>query len=119
MKLSTKWRIEKIRTTAIDNLRTISFDDPIFAIILARDYNVDQWLQPAFHKLAKRQKSLSPPEIRALGDEYVAKICKIRDRAIDLIALRGDVYDWGNNLLITPKRYNVDFTSVIEYELKH
>lgn len=116
MRLSSKWGMEPIRSLANDALRTIITDDPVLAICLARDCGLDHWIKPAVTNLVKRQRSLAPNEIRALGDEYSSRICKIREMAIDIIALRGDVYDCRRNLLILPHRCNVDFTSLIDYE---
>lgn len=66
--------------------------------------------------MAQRPESLSPAEIELLGYEYAAKIGRIRDHAINYVALRGDVLDLQRNAFFTPHRSRIDFTSIIDYE---
>jgi len=114
LKLSAMWNFERIRGVAIDNLRSITETNPILAVAMAKQANVDDWLVPAIEALAKRDAPISIDEVEILGIEMALKIMQVRERAINIVAEHGDIWNAGKNMLIKPSRENLDFGKTIK-----
>ena len=80
LRLSTMWGFDELRGVAIDNLRPLlENEDPVRWIVLARKYNVHDWLLPAFHALARRPEALQLEKVEPLGIVTIVKMGQIRE----------------------------------------
>ncbi|KAH6908502.1 hypothetical protein BKA70DRAFT_1280032 [Coprinopsis sp. MPI-PUGE-AT-0042] len=79
LKLSTTWRMDKIRRAAIEKLSKIGLS-PLQKISLAREYRVSAWLSQGIAALAKASSTISVESMAGtLGWETAARILAIRD----------------------------------------
>ncbi|KAI0760178.1 hypothetical protein C8Q74DRAFT_1294525 [Fomes fomentarius] len=80
LKLTTMWHFHGLRRTAIDRLTPLVQDgDPIQWIVLARKYDVHEWLLPALNALARRPRALQLHEVNSLGIATVVKMAEVRE----------------------------------------
>ncbi|KAI6141496.1 hypothetical protein BKA82DRAFT_161628 [Pisolithus tinctorius] len=81
LKLSTMWEFVGLRNAAIQHLDIPSKPvDPIDKVVLALQYNVREWLLPAFLALAKRPTPISIEEGRCIGFENALKLALVREK---------------------------------------
>ena len=73
--LSTRWGFASIRDLAIRSIRP---PDPLKKLLLARKYNIDMWIQPAFLELCMRPQPLSLEEARLVDFEDVILVGSVR-----------------------------------------
>jgi hypothetical protein len=66
LKLATMWTFKEIRALAIDKL-TKETMGPIEQVLVAKQYNVPQWLRSGYQALATRSEMLSVEEAGQLG----------------------------------------------------
>lgn len=66
LKLATMWTFKDIRALAIDKL-TKETMGPIEQVLVAKQYNVPQWLRSGYQALATRSEMLSVEEAGQLG----------------------------------------------------
>ncbi|VDC03772.1 unnamed protein product [Peniophora sp. CBMAI 1063] len=77
LRLATMWKFDKQRELAIDALEEIA--SPMGKLILARRYDVEVWLQPAFIALCMRPATLSLSEAKHLPLQDVLHITSARE----------------------------------------
>ncbi|KAI5997631.1 hypothetical protein F5J12DRAFT_889432 [Pisolithus orientalis] len=81
LKLSTMWEFVGLRNAAIQHLDIPSeLVDPIDKVVLALQYNIREWLLPAFLALAKRPTPISIEEGRRIGFENALKLASVREK---------------------------------------
>ncbi|KAF8068010.1 hypothetical protein FPV67DRAFT_1356536, partial [Lyophyllum atratum] len=87
LKLSTMWKMLDIRRMAINHLTAAPMSladriaglDPIERAVLARKYDVAEWLRAAFFELVRRPERVSVDEARTLGLETAIGLCGTRE----------------------------------------
>ena len=83
LKLSTMWGFATARALAIAKLSQMTLP-PIEKVILAKQYDVDQWLAPALNELAQREASLDMQDASRLepvvGWDFILKIAQVREK---------------------------------------
>ncbi|KAI5996619.1 hypothetical protein F5J12DRAFT_725567, partial [Pisolithus orientalis] len=81
LKLSAMWEFVGLRNAAIQHLDIPSeLVDPIDKVVLALQYNIREWLLPAFLALAKRPTPISIEEGRRIGFENALKLASVREK---------------------------------------
>jgi hypothetical protein len=77
LKLATLWMFKELRAGAIWrlNLRTSPFE----RVLLAKQYNVPQWLRSGYEALVRRTEMLSLEEARQLGYQSAFLVCQARE----------------------------------------
>ena len=80
--VSSRWDFDIHRTIAQEKLSQIA--SPIERILLSRQFDVKEWLVPAFLQLCMREESLTLEEGKMLGMENVILLADIRQ------AIRGN-----------------------------
>ena len=82
--LSTRWGFTSICELA---LRRVEPPNPLQRLILARKYNIEEWMNPALLELCERQEPLSLEEARLMDFEDVVFVGTVRQtvRSSDLI----------------------------------
>lgn len=78
LKLSTMWNLTTIRRLAIGAMTPLLVD-PVQKIVLARNYDVDEWLLPGLNRLVQRAESLSLNDFHKLGPDIVIAVAAIRE----------------------------------------
>ena len=74
------WQFARLRRVAIDNLRPLlEKEDPVRWIVLARKYDVHEWLLPSLHALARRPQAQQLNEVDSLGIVTVVKMAEVRE----------------------------------------
>ncbi|KAI0642640.1 hypothetical protein C8Q79DRAFT_917088 [Trametes meyenii] len=81
LKLTTMWQFASLRRVSIDALTPLlgAAEDPARWISLARLYDVNEWLFPALHALARRTKALQFDEVEPLGLATAIKMAEVRE----------------------------------------
>lgn len=80
LKLATMWNFKEIRALAISNLSKQTID-PIEQILLAKSYNVPQWLHSGYDAIAQRSRMLSLDEAEQLGYPTAIRVFQVREQA--------------------------------------
>ncbi|KAJ7319068.1 hypothetical protein DFH08DRAFT_714299, partial [Mycena albidolilacea] len=75
--LAHKFEMHNIRQLAIDRLALCA--GPVDKIALGQQYNVDEWLGPAYLMLAARQEPITSAEGAKLGVEALVRISALKD----------------------------------------
>ena len=76
--LATKWEFDAHRALAIDRLSRLG--TPIDRIVLARTYDIPNWLDEEYYRLCVREEALTLEEGRRLGMEDVILLAELRQR---------------------------------------
>ncbi|KZT08722.1 uncharacterized protein LAESUDRAFT_757437 [Laetiporus sulphureus 93-53] len=76
LNLATKWEFVVLRDLAIARLSQLA--SPVERILLARSYDVSQWIAPAYFELCKRDEPLTLGEGERLGMKDVILLSEIR-----------------------------------------
>ncbi len=80
LKLTTMWHYATLRAVAIERLTPMLQQyDPVQWISLARKYDVHEWLLPALHALARRERPLQLHEVTPLGIATLVKMAEVRE----------------------------------------
>jgi len=80
LRLATMWIFKEIRALAIDKLSKLTMD-PIEQILLAKEYNVPQWLRSGYDTVARRSDILSLVEAEKLGYLTTIRLFQLREQA--------------------------------------
>ncbi|KAI0756345.1 hypothetical protein C8Q80DRAFT_1090969 [Daedaleopsis nitida] len=88
--LATKWEFEAHRALAIDRLSRLG--SPADRIVLARAYDIPNWLEEAYYHLCVREEALTLEEGLKLGMEDVIVLAELRQR------IRAHGLSWGYQL---------------------
>lgn len=80
--VSSRWDFEVYRTIAQEKLSQLA--SPIQRILLSRQFDVKEWLVPAFLELCVREEALTLEEGKILGMENVILLADVRQ------AIRGN-----------------------------
>jgi hypothetical protein len=74
------WQFQDIRARAIKALDSLTLSmDPVDKIVMARKFDVSQWLVTSLHALIQREKPLDLSEGNRLGMEWVLKVAEVRE----------------------------------------
>jgi hypothetical protein len=68
LKLSTIYGFHSVRATTIENLTSFAADDPILKVVVAKKYDVPNWLATGLNALAQRDEPLGFPDFERLQD---------------------------------------------------
>ncbi|KAI0326136.1 hypothetical protein GY45DRAFT_150028 [Cubamyces sp. BRFM 1775] len=81
LKLTTMWQFARQRRVAIDRLCPLleAANIPARWLWLARQYDVDEWLFPALHALARRTQPIQVEEAESLGIATAIKMAEVRE----------------------------------------
>ncbi|KAK7052849.1 Zinc resistance conferring protein [Paramarasmius palmivorus] len=79
LSLSTRWDFNTLRDLSITRL-TPMVQDPAEQIVLGHQYDVVDWLVPAYTALCERREPLTLEEGRKLGVDLVVMIGQVRDK---------------------------------------
>ena len=99
LKLSTKWKLAQIRATAIRDFTAV---ETMQKIVLAREFFVTEWLEPALTAYACLSQPITMEDVRQLGVDYILKIVHVRETT------RVNVNEY--NYSETQTRYLKDYT---------
>lgn len=75
----------KSQTSAIQKLESLLGEDPIRRILLAKEYDIQNWLSRAYVQLASRKEPLNAKDAASLGYECAFKIVEVRERAYEIM----------------------------------
>lgn len=78
LSISTRFDFEMIRSMAMDAL-VKRVPDPIERILIARKYELDEWLHPAYVQLCVREAALNEDEGIQLGIRTTVALAKVRE----------------------------------------
>lgn len=90
LKLATMWVFKEIRALAIDRLTKWPMGE-IEQIVLAKQYNVSQWLLSGYQKLAMRSEMVSLEEAAQIGYLSTILIFQVREQVGHQTRRRPDV----------------------------
>lgn len=84
VKLSTKWCLDELRSTAIAHCeRILPKDLPLLdRLILARELHISEWMMTTYEELGRRTALLDGLEREALGMDAYVKIVELRERSM-------------------------------------
>jgi len=80
LELADRYCMDSLRRHAISKMEHIQQVDPVDKLVLARRFNVSQWLLPSFTEILQRSNSLDHRAVDSLGVETVLRLVAIRDR---------------------------------------
>jgi len=83
LSISTRYGMERIRARALQELEYSPPLDPIRRIVLARKYDVREWLLPSYLALCLRRQPLSVLEALEIGLETMVLIAMARESVRD------------------------------------
>ncbi|KAF5383248.1 hypothetical protein D9615_004843 [Tricholomella constricta] len=88
LKLSTNWMMLDVRRMAIEHLTSASIP-PADRVILARTYNIADWLRSAYIDLAdvSIEVGISPEDAAKIGLESTLKLYRSRDSVLRIFSL--------------------------------
>ncbi|KAL0955710.1 hypothetical protein HGRIS_001930 [Hohenbuehelia grisea] len=93
LSLATMWDMPRIRKGAILTMSSMDMD-PAEKIVLARCFDIDEWLLPAFERLVLREEPLGVRDLHLLGEDSALKVCALREslsRAGNFLPGRGEL----------------------------
>ena len=76
------WQFQDIRTKAIKAMEDpmLGMDaDPVYQIVVARKFDVPEWLVPSLNALVQREKPLDLSDGVRLGMEWALKVAEARE----------------------------------------
>lgn len=76
------WRFQTFRRRAIEELQQQLAYIPATRVVLSTAYHIDDWMLPALHQLARRDKPMDSDDVRVMGLERVLKISQVRERYV-------------------------------------
>ncbi|KIJ63369.1 hypothetical protein HYDPIDRAFT_65515, partial [Hydnomerulius pinastri MD-312] len=79
LKLATLWEFEGIRRAAIGALPKCPIT-PVDKLVLAREYNIKEWLLPAINELVQRPNPIGVEDVARLGLDFALKILAVREQ---------------------------------------
>ncbi|KAG8991726.1 hypothetical protein FRB94_012287 [Tulasnella sp. JGI-2019a] len=77
--LATLWKLDAARNFIIDHITRHFPDHLADRIKMADDFDVTQWLYPAYEKICTRSTPLTEEEVTALGPKRLVALLKIRE----------------------------------------
>ncbi|OCB88008.1 hypothetical protein A7U60_g4793 [Sanghuangporus baumii] len=78
LQLSHMWSCDRLFALAISKLSVLEVD-PILKIMLAKTYNIEAWLPPAYFSLVTRAEPLTLEDAEKLGMETTMKLTEVRE----------------------------------------
>jgi len=81
LKLSTMWDFFDVRNLAIKVLSKVTMN-PVTKVLLAREYNIQEWLLAGYDELAKRKETISLDEAEQLGKDTAIRLFQIREESL-------------------------------------
>jgi len=82
LKLSTQWYFLDTRDLAIKQLNKRSDVGSADRIVLARQYDVPDWLRTGYTDLARRNEEISPEDAQKIGWETAYQLGRVREMAM-------------------------------------
>ncbi|KAF7356257.1 hypothetical protein MVEN_00957200 [Mycena venus] len=82
LKLSTQWYFLDIRNIAIEQLNNRNDVTSVDRIVLARQYDIPDWLRLGYTDLSRRDESISREVADKIGWETALQLCQVRERAL-------------------------------------
>ncbi|KAK7044820.1 hypothetical protein R3P38DRAFT_3308623 [Favolaschia claudopus] len=79
LKLATRWNFLAARKSAIDRLRASGDIDDIELILLARQYDIADWLRAGYTNLAQRAERISEEEAQKIGWDTAYRLGHMRE----------------------------------------
>ncbi|KAJ3573832.1 hypothetical protein NP233_g2178 [Leucocoprinus birnbaumii] len=86
LELSKMWDMGRVRSTAINHLVPDLEDDPSYRWKLAKQYDIEDWIQPALDKLIRRNESLGLRDLQFLDLDTVLRIAAVRESCYPVFA---------------------------------
>ncbi|KAG6328814.1 hypothetical protein ID866_10276 [Astraeus odoratus] len=115
LKLSTTWDFKAVRQAAIDVLN-VSQIGPVDRVVLARQYDIKDWLLPALNHLAQRPEPTSLEEAGRMGIDFALKLASVRERIAVTYTYTNSPYEQFTRFMLGNSRANVqslDFSEQI------
>lgn len=84
VKLSTKWCLEELRSTAIAHVELLLPKElpPIDRLVLGRELHVAEWMVKTYEELGRRTALVDGQEREALGLAAYVKVVELRERSV-------------------------------------
>lgn len=104
MRLATRWEFNSIRALAIDMLEPLA--SPLQKLVLARSFDVPQWLQSALVSLCMRKEPLALSEADLLSMSDVVAIATARETLRDFhlkVPSENKVSAYVANVILSPR----------------
>ncbi|KAJ3823241.1 hypothetical protein F5880DRAFT_1507122 [Lentinula raphanica] len=108
LRLSKRWGMDQTKMHAVVAIERLSDVDPVEKIVLARTYNIQSWLAPAFNDILQRSQSLTESDVEKLGIPTAVSLISLRDRLCPSVSEKG-TWTLSSERIET----NVDFTSLV------
>ena len=84
LSISTRYQMQAVRTLAIAEIGDFEPSiDPVRQVILARQYDVPQWLPVAYTALCSRDEPINVAEGDRLGMETTTMLSRVREKLRD------------------------------------
>ncbi|KAF5354750.1 hypothetical protein D9756_005649 [Leucocoprinus leucothites] len=118
LELSRMWDMNRVRTAAIKHLVEDLKDDPAYKWKLAKQYDIQDWIQPALDRLIRRSEPLGIREFQLLDQDTALQAAAIRESCYPIFRDTEDYYDVGGDKIVRwelrPERgqINLDLGSV-------
>ncbi|KAF7782847.1 hypothetical protein Agabi119p4_2223 [Agaricus bisporus var. burnettii] len=85
LELCRKWDMQIIRNKVIDQLRPLLEGDPAHKWNLAKEYGINQWMQPSLERLIRRSESLGEWEYLMLDQDTFLAVAAIRETCYSVL----------------------------------
>ncbi|KAJ3754323.1 hypothetical protein EV360DRAFT_15886, partial [Lentinula raphanica] len=79
LRLAKRWGMNQVKTHAVVAIERLSDVDPVEKIVLARTYDIQSWLAPAFNDILQRSQSLTESDVEKLGVPTAVSLMSLRD----------------------------------------
>ncbi|KDQ55085.1 hypothetical protein JAAARDRAFT_114741, partial [Jaapia argillacea MUCL 33604] len=79
LRLATMYDFSRIRDLAIEEMSKITDADPVQIILVAREFSIEEWLLPAYRRLACRDQPISLADAQLLGWETAIGLSHVRE----------------------------------------
>ncbi|KAG8942095.1 hypothetical protein FRC03_003652 [Tulasnella sp. 419] len=81
LRMTSLWDFAELRKVTVEKIGSMNFP-PMESIILAREYQVQEWLKPAYVALCTRETPLTAEEGALLGVDFFAGLTEIREQLL-------------------------------------
>lgn len=96
-----------MRQAAIAALTTLV--GPLDKVVLAREYNIRDWLLPSLKELAVRPEPITPEEASRMGFETAWKLVSVRERVVSK-SKQGHNHYSSDGLVLRGRADGIDLT---------
>ncbi|XP_006461451.1 hypothetical protein AGABI2DRAFT_205241 [Agaricus bisporus var. bisporus H97] len=116
LELARKWDMQIIRNKVINQLQPLLENDPAHKWNLAKEYGINQWMQPALERLIRRSEPLGEWEYLMLDQDTFLAVAAIRETCYPVFMDTVDNY-YNSNEATTISRWELKLRGAIVVDL--